>query len=176
MPLSRSPCEFTSRICQSIKIRGAVISSEELALFRDTVIHYSGARATRLNGVGGDIQKEHCLCILMDAFLGSYTLADLCMLALHTAGTEDFGDMTEWLIDARDLPDRITQKSCWTLFWPFLPPVKNICSVVGSYRYIQCTYGFIPNADIPEIWVESSPGLATACLRNKRYLTFLYQS
>lgn len=89
--LSQSSCEFATRTCQSIKIRGAVISSEEFALFRDTVIHYNGARAKSFNGVGGDIQKEHCLCILMTAFLRPYTigdtLADLCMFGYAKIST-----------------------------------------------------------------------------------------
>jgi len=34
----------------------------------------------------------------------------------------------EWLFNTRDLPDHITQISCWTLFWPFLLPEEKICS------------------------------------------------
>lgn len=146
--------EFATWTCQSIKIKGAVISSEEFALFRDTVIHYNWARAKSFNGVGGAIQKEHCLCILMATFLTPCTiedtLADLCMLGnaknqpVLSLGLSYFKaarhrvfwwlhHLNEWLINARDLPDHTTQKSCWTLFWPFLPPEEKICTVLGGY-------------------------------------------
>lgn len=83
--------------------------------------------------------------------------------------------MTEWLINARDLPYHITQKSCWTLFWPFLPPEEKICSVVQSVVKSKSSafMGKFHNVDIPGILVESSPGLVTACLKkNKRDLPF----
>lgn len=106
------------------------------------------------NGVRGAIQKEYRLCILMAAFLTPCTiedtLPDLCMPGnaknrpVLSLGLSYFKaarhrvfwwlhHLKEWLINARDLPDHITQKSCWTLFWPFLPPEEKICTVLGGY-------------------------------------------